>query len=69
MNTSYLIRAAALCRLYEMNQRALTIGGSITVQLTSSLFCLYSGALLTFNDQLFYLSGQIQTSQKMKSAA
>ena len=36
---------------------------SITVWLTSSLFPLYSAALLLLNYQQFYLFGQIQTSQ------
>ena len=37
--------------------------GSITVQLTSCLFCIDSAALLKLNFQQFYLIGQIQTSQ------
>ena len=37
--------------------------GSITVHLTSCLFCLDSAALLMMNEQQFYLFGQIQTSQ------
>ena len=37
--------------------------GSITVRVTSCLFCLDSAALLMFDEQQFYLFGQIQTSQ------
>ena len=37
--------------------------GSITVRLTSCLFCLDSAALLLLNEQHFCLVGQIQTSQ------
>ena len=37
--------------------------GSITVQMTSCLFCLNLEALLLLNGQLLYLFGQIQTSQ------
>ena len=45
------------------NVREHSLGGSITVQLTSCLFCLDSAALLMSNEQKFYLLGQIQTSQ------
>ena len=38
------------------------IRGSITVQLTSCLFCLDSAALLMLNEQQFFLLGQTQTS-------
>ena len=44
-------------------QRKLTVGGRITVLLTSSLFCLDSAALLLLNEPQIYLFGQIQTSQ------
>ena len=37
--------------------------GSITVQLTSYLFCVDSAALPMLNEQQFYLLGQIKTSQ------
>ena len=37
--------------------------GTITVQLTSCLFCLELAALLKLNEHQFYLFGQIQTSQ------
>ena len=40
-------------------QRTLTIGGSITVRLTSCLFCLDSAALLVLNQHYIYM----QTSQ------
>ena len=36
---------------------------SITVPLSSCLFCLDSAALLMLNEKQFYLFGQIQTSQ------
>ena len=42
--------------------RTLTIGGRITVQLTSCLFCLDSAALLMLTEQQFYLFGLVQTS-------
>ena len=37
--------------------------GSITVGLTSCLFCLNSAALLMLNEQQFYSFEQIQTSK------
>ena len=37
--------------------------GSITVRLTSCLFCLDSAALLILNLKQFYLLGLIRTSQ------
>ena len=37
--------------------------GTLTVQLTSCLLCLDLAALLTLNEQQFYLLGQIQISQ------
>jgi len=42
---------------------SVNINLSITVRLTSYLFCLASAALLLLNEQQFYLLGQKQTSQ------
>ena len=48
-----------------LEQRILAyfVRGSFTVQLTSSLFCLDSAALLMWNYKQIYLFGKIQTSQ------
>ena len=43
--------------------------GSITVWLTSCLFCLDSAALLMLHLQKFYLFGQIQTGGQVYSDA
>ena len=48
--------------MVQLTQRTLAIWGSITVQLTTCLFCLDSKALLMWNHQQIYLFGQIQTS-------
>ena len=45
------------------HNRAQPLRGSISVQLTSCLFYLDSSAFLMFNEEQFYLFGQIQTSQ------
>ena len=37
--------------------------GSITVPMTSCLFCLELAGLLNLNEQQFYLFGQMQTCQ------
>ena len=54
MNRSYSLR---------LPPKNTNLRGSITVLLTSCLFCLDSAALLMLNEQQIYLFGQIQTSQ------
>ena len=49
--------------LVQLDSENTILKGSITVWLTSYLFCLDSAAFLMLNEQQFYLFGQIQASQ------
>ena len=51
------------CHLPYVYTENYNLRGSITLRLTSCLFCLDSAALRMLNEQQFYLFGQIQTIQ------
>ena len=50
-------------KMTRVGGEIINLSGSITVWLTSCLFCLDSAALLVLNEQQFKLFGQIQISQ------
>ena len=62
VNMTSLLIATRLNKVCHWPENT-NLRGSITVCLTSCLFCLDSAALFMLNDQQFYLFGQIKTSQ------
>ena len=54
--------------IFNIMAEKTNLRGSITVRLTSCLFCLDSAALLMLNWQKIYLLGQIQTRGQLYSA-